>query len=644
MNYRKEIDGLRAFAILPVILFHAGFESFSGGFIGVDVFFVISGYLITTIIISELEQKKFSIVNFYERRARRILPALFFMMLVCLPFAWNWMMPSDMEDFLQSLISVSLFSSNHLFLHESGYFEAAAEIKPLLHTWSLAVEEQYYMLFPLFLMYTWRFGKRPILAILIISFLISLSLAQWGTIAKPAASFFILPTRGWELLVGTFSAFYLSQANRIEFSRGISEIGGGLGLTLILYSVFSYSKDTPFPGFYALAPTLGTAFIILFATSKTAIGSFVGNKIFTSIGLISYSAYLWHQPLFAFARHKNLEEPNHILFSSLIILTFILGFLSWKFIETPFRDKTTFNRRSIYKYSIIGSLFFIGFGAIGLYNNGYHTEDRANEIKNLADRTRINYGLHPDCVKKFNQSTNCQTSNEPEVLVWGDSYAMHLIQGLISSNSEIKLIQKTISVCGPLLDIAPINSKYPRLWSEKCIKNNDDVFEYLKNTKSIKYVVMSSPFGQYVNSDANVITRSGEITPGNKVAYTAPLKTISNVKKLGKVPVLFSPTPQNGQNIGHCLMKAKFFDKPLSNCDINLSDSYARQIAVYELLSRVERFATVVWLNNGICHSNTCKAFIEETFIYRDGGHLSHEGSAYLGKKMNFYNRIKYSK
>jgi peptidoglycan/LPS O-acetylase OafA/YrhL len=216
MEYRREIDGLRALAVLPVILFHAGFTTFSGGFVGVDVFFVISGYLITTIILTELEQGTFSIVNFYERRARRILPALFVMMLACLPFAWFWLLPEDMKDFSQSLLAVSVFASNILFWRESGYFDSAAELKPLLHTWSLAVEEQYYMLFPLFLMATWRFGRRWILGSLIAVALASLALAQWGSLVKPAATFYLLPTRVWELLIGAFAAFYLSHKKQVS--------------------------------------------------------------------------------------------------------------------------------------------------------------------------------------------------------------------------------------------------------------------------------------------------------------------------------------------------------------------------------------------------------------------------------------------
>ena len=198
MDYRREIDGLRALAVLPVILFHAGFETFSGGFVGVDVFFVISGYLITTIILAELEQEKFSIINFYERRARRILPALFLVMLACIPFAWVLLRPDDLYSFAKSLVAVPLFISNIFFWRDGAYFETVAELKPLLHTWSVALEEQYYIIFPLFMMLFWKLGKRWILLTLGFLFLASLVVAQWAAYAKSSAAFYILPTRGWE--------------------------------------------------------------------------------------------------------------------------------------------------------------------------------------------------------------------------------------------------------------------------------------------------------------------------------------------------------------------------------------------------------------------------------------------------------------
>ena len=206
MKYRAEIDGLRALVVVPVILFHAGFELFGGGFVGVDVFFVISGYLITSILIEEIENKRFSFVSFYERRARRILPALFFVMLCSIPFAWMWKLPSQLKSFSKSIVYVSVFISNILFKRESGYFAAAAEEKPLLHTWSLAVEEQYYLLFPLFMLLVWRLDRRANTLILVVLALFSLALSEWSSIRMASANFFLLPTRAWQLLIVSICA------------------------------------------------------------------------------------------------------------------------------------------------------------------------------------------------------------------------------------------------------------------------------------------------------------------------------------------------------------------------------------------------------------------------------------------------------
>jgi peptidoglycan/LPS O-acetylase OafA/YrhL len=224
MKYRKEIDGLRALAVLPVILFHAGFTTFSGGFVGVDIFFVISGYLITTIIVDEMGKGSFSLLNFYERRARRILPALFFVMLCTLPFAWFWMLPTELKDYSKSLIAVPLFASNVLFYLTSGYFDMASELKPLLHTWSLAVEEQYYVLFPVFLMLAWKLGKRWIISLLVLVAIISILAAQWGSANHSNFTFYLLPTRGFEILIGALISLYFSQKNSIiSVSQSVSQ-------------------------------------------------------------------------------------------------------------------------------------------------------------------------------------------------------------------------------------------------------------------------------------------------------------------------------------------------------------------------------------------------------------------------------------
>ena len=641
MEYRREIDGLRALAVLPVILFHAGFDAFSGGFVGVDVFFVISGYLITTILLAEIEQGTFSILKFYERRARRILPALFFVMLVCIPFAWVWLLPDDMKDFSRSLVAVSICAANVLFWLQGGYFDADAEIKPLVHTWSLAVEEQFYLAFPIFLMLCGRVRKRWRLIVLTALFVVSLALAQWGAYAKPFASFFLLPTRGWELLLGVFTAVYLRDTNRGKFSRGWSEAIGTVGLVLILYSVFTFTKSTPFPGLYALVPTVGAVLVILFATQATTVGRLVANRAFAGVGLISYSAYLWHQPLFAFARQRSLREPDLLVFTLLSGASLLLAYVTWRWIETPFRRKGSVNNSRFSRYATISTGCFITLGLIGWATDGDH--GGRSSIRNIArvrERITVNHELSSACERDGGDSPSCATGKTPEVLVWGDSYAMHLVQGLVASNPDIKLVQKTASFCGPFLDIAPISAKYGRSWAGECIRRNDRVFEYLKNSPSIKYVVMSSLFAQFVGRDATVLTRDGAVVSGQQVSLEAMLATINRVKELEKVPVVFSPTPQDGDNIGRCLMKAKLFSVDSGVCDVRVSASQTRQAEIWDALRKIEAVAPVVWLADALCSTDVCRAAIDGVIVYRDKGHLSDEGSAYVGKRLDFYGRL----
>ena len=211
----------------------------------------------------------------------------------------------------------------------------------------------------------WRLGKRLILITLGLVFVASFAVAEWAAYAKPAAAFYLLPTRGWELLIGAFAAFYLSKANRKEFGKAVGEICGWLGVALILYACFSYSKVTPFPGLYTLVPTLGTVLIILFATQKTTVGKFVGNKEFVGVGLISYSAYLWHQPLFVFARQRSKVEPSYTVFLVLSVMALVLAYFSWRFVEAPFRRKK-FPRFKVFLFAGVGSILMI---AIGLYGN-----------------------------------------------------------------------------------------------------------------------------------------------------------------------------------------------------------------------------------------------------------------------------------
>ncbi len=368
MIYRKEIDGLRALAVLPVILFHAGFEWVSGGYIGVDIFFVISGYLISSILLQELQDGRFSIVNFYERRARRILPALFFVLFVCLPFAWWWLLPEELISFGQSIMAVVAFVSNILFWQQTDYFTASNDLIPLLHTWSLAVEEQFYIFFPLFLALFWKAGTRTLVFVISIIALLSLGLTEWWWRYFPDANFYLIPTRAWELMIGALAAFYLFYK---EAPKGkLSEVASFLGLLMILASLLFIDKSIPFPSVYALLPTLGTAFIILFANQETITHKILSFKLFVGIGLISYSAYLWHQPLFVFARAYYMDEPNAAVMAVLSVFALLLGYISWRFIEQPFRNKQGFSRQTIFVSAFIFSLIFVGIGAFFMFSDG----------------------------------------------------------------------------------------------------------------------------------------------------------------------------------------------------------------------------------------------------------------------------------
>ena len=451
MKYRAEIDGLRALAVFPVILFHAGFEWFSGGFVGVDVFFVISGYLITTIIISEMAEEKFSFVNFYERRARRILPALFFVMAICLPFAWLWLSPSDLKDFGQSLVAVSTFSSNILFWREGGYFNTASELKPLLHTWSLAVEEQYYILFPIFLMLTWRLGIKWILILLSIVFFVSLGIAQWGAYNKPSATFLLLPTRGWELLVGVFAAFYLKYNTHLK-SHSFNQALSLLGIGMIVYSIIAFDETTPIPSLYALIPTIGTGLLILCAVPKTFAHRLLSLKYIVGIGLVSYSAYLWHQPILAFARYKYVDFLSTPVLLCLCALSILSAWFSWRFIEKPIRNRQLISRREIFGLSLAATMLFCSIGAFLHFTDGRLNSHPPNEKKvyeAFIDPSGYVTERHREIRLKRFDSDN----DNHKVLIIGDSHSMDLVNAVFEArlNESIDFSSFNISVnCGVL--------------------------------------------------------------------------------------------------------------------------------------------------------------------------------------------------
>ena len=426
MLYRKEIDGLRALAVIPVIFFHAGFQSFSGGYVGVDIFLVISGYLITSIILKEQDEGIFSLLNFYERRMRRILPALFLVIFFSSVISYFLMTPSQLIDFAESVIASVLFISNFHFFQEAGYFSIASELKPLLHTWSLAIEEQFYIFYPLILLAMSYFGRNMIIYFLVLVFLASIVFCHFASVLWPSANYYLIPTRAWELLLGCFAGFYLfKKIDLFQKNRILKEIFGALGGIFILASIVIFNEKTLFPSFLTLIPTSGALMIILFGTSETLIGRFLGNRIFVGLGLISYSIYLWHQPLFAFTRIILGEELRAMHYVFPIFLSTLLAYLSWRYIENYFRSKRRIKANSIFKLTACSILVLVLFSLISIKSSGFkHRYEYINDQLVTTTEEFANY------VSRSFDMSNLVPFDESipkrNLLIVGDSYARDL--------------------------------------------------------------------------------------------------------------------------------------------------------------------------------------------------------------------------
>lgn len=468
-GYRPEVDGLRALAVLPVIAFHAGFAGFDGGFIGVDVFFVISGYLITGILVSDLQSDRYSITRFYERRARRILPALFVVLAASIIAAQIILPPPPFMEFSASVFSVVLFLSNMLFIAEVDYFGPAAEETPLLHTWSLAVEEQFYILFPLILWGLWQLWKRPALiwGVGLIT-LASLVFSEWAWRLYPAQTFFFLPSRAWELGAGALCALRPIRAPATP--KLWHQTLGLLGIVAIVMSIIMLDRSTPFPSLWALLPVGGSVAVILWATTGTVAARLLSLRAVVGIGLISYSAYLWHNPMFAFARLAVEGEPSTLLMLGLALLSLVLAALSWRFVEQPFRHHKTRatwlpRRWQVFAVSGLGIAVFAGFGLWGFLTDGraslwlkgadpqmrqtYVLMQSARDIERRSDDGACRFNIETLTPETATRLADCQTAFGPGIAVLGDSHAIDLAEALLLATQTPFLFALTDGGCRP---------------------------------------------------------------------------------------------------------------------------------------------------------------------------------------------------
>ena len=444
IGYRREIDGLRAIAVVAVILYHSkiiifGHQPFKGGFIGVDIFFVISGYLITSIILKELVSTgTFSFVHFYKRRIRRILPALLFVMLVSLPFAWIYLLPESFVEFSKSILSSLGFGSNFYFHYVGQEYGAENSLlKPFLHTWSLSIEEQYYILFPFTFFLFFKYFRKQIFIILMLVFFISLLVADWGSRNYPSLSFYLLPTRGWELILGSIIAYFEIQLGHRNKNEILSLILPSVGLFLILHSILFFNDQMFHPSFYTLSPVIGVCLIIWFSDKDEAFTKILSSKPFVSIGLISYSLYLWHYPIFAFARISEFASGN--LFKKIILgfITIIISIISYYFIEKPARYKK-YEFKLIFFWIFITSIVLIALCSMIVINNGYNSRLSLVLQKSLTQQ--------PWTLLRNNKNNLCHdnekscifnSSAKKKVFIIGDSHMSSL-----SYDLKDKIIKK----------------------------------------------------------------------------------------------------------------------------------------------------------------------------------------------------------
>ena len=665
MQYRPEIDGLRALAVIPVILFHAGFSAFSGGFVGVDVFFVISGYLITTILMNDIEAGHFSLAHFYERRARRILPALFCVIAVCLPFAWAWLLPSQMQDFSHSLVAVGLFASNILFWKESGYFEATAEEKPLLHTWSLAVEEQYYLLFPIFLVMAWRFGRRPTFWLIAFFAAISLALAEWGWRHEANANFYLAPTRAWELFAGSLAAFVLQKRGAPRGHEGMAV----LGLVAILAAVALYDRATPFPSLYALLPVGGTVLLILCAHRGTFVAKVLSFKPLVGVGLISYSAYLWHQPLFAFARVRMMEAPSAEIFGVLIALSFVLAGLSWRFVEQPFRksDGMLATRKMVFIFAGCGLAAMIGFGALGSLSQGFaqrvsddiaRMDAQAHSVKSFSSSCRL--GMVRQAFRGGRENNfdhplaGCWTRADQEthsVMLIGDSHMEVIAPVLRTRLKDAGISSYAVSYIG----CVPLAGFYRTDYDQQhlCDDYNRSMIDYA-HAAGIRTVILFGRFPLYLEGSRfdngeggveagdpayiDVFARQGKApAPWSSEERMERVSSgyVSGLNALldaGLNVVLVEAIPEAGWSVPHYLAKAMMHGYDAKD-GTSLQAYHNRNRRVFDAFDQVAHPSLYrVPSADAFCAEDTgrCQFVDEGGVMYRDDDHLSDYGAEKL--------------
>ncbi|UVK40148.1 acyltransferase [Mesorhizobium sp. AR10] len=626
IKYRADIDGLRAVAVLPVVLFHAGFPLFGGGYVGVDVFFVISGYLITKIIVDDIEQHKYSVASFYERRIRRIIPAYLATVVVTMVVALVFMLPEDLEDFGGSALWSALMSSNVFFWIESNdYFNGAAELKPLLHTWSLSVEEQFYVLFPIGLLVVYRLGLwRYAAALCLLAAVASLGLAAYGVRQTPMAAFYLLPTRAWELLVGSLLAFELVPAPR----RRVAGWESFAGLGLILAPVISYTAETPFPGIMALPPVLGAALIIHsgLGQSTAPFTELLSNPLLRFVGLISYSLYLWHWPIVVFMRYYYIELS---FYQRIFIVAFsiAIAFLSWRFIERPGRRRDgTLRRPQLFLATATSMALLAAAGWAARESLGFPSRV-PKDIQILASK-RAHQGPWRECGYVYRDRRDIDTlcvrgaaHQSPDFVIIGDSHANAVAAAIFQNAAEVGRAGYQISDTGyrPLLDFGKWGEEKKYQYMNRL---TTDFFDARPGVKSVIvpiYWRQAALVDRYYNSNRKIVDG---ITAMREGLFTL-------VERYPEKQFLFVLSTANSDLFGaNPAARAAWYGHAF-NPVVHMAE-FRRITAAYGgIVDDLRALPNVQFLDisSRVCDVKVCHGFIEGKLAFTDDNHISFQAA-----------------
>lgn len=635
MQYHKEIDGLRAIAVLSVIFFHSDFHIFSGGYVGVDIFFVISGYLISTIIINEYKNQEFKLSKFYERRIRRIIPALAIVTMASMPFAYYILTPEELRKFSQSLIALSVFSSNIFFWKTTGYFDDASELQPLLHTWSLTTEEQFYLLFPIFFIFImknfYRYKLHTIFFIALASFIYSDHL----TITDASSSFYLLPTRAWELISGVVLSIILKNNKYQHLDGASSKLFSTIGFIFLLYSITNFDKNTPTPSYYTLIPILGTCLLIAYSNKSNIAGKILGNNFITGIGTLSYSAYLWHQPIFSFYRLSISGQPEKLEFIILIFITMLLAYLTQKFIEVPFRKKNLVNQKTILLVWIIFSLTILITGIIGNATKGFlklkmskNQQLQLETAKSSPMREKCHTGKS-DYIKPANACEYFQ--GDRTIAVFGDSHTVELAYALAKDLKSLNFKVKhfSFSGCIPSFGFPQEKDFY------SCSEWTNESIKYISESKKIEHVIVSyrihaALFGDHAETYPILPQKIDKNEREKRLA--SYINTLKYFSTHGKKVFLVLQAPELPKSIEKLIGNSPNEEKNIHGVTRKWWNE--RTNFLIKNLNKIPSSIIIINPADHFCDLSHCYAVKNNVSYYFDDDHISIYGAQILSKEI----------